>query len=357
MPMRHVLDELVDLPGLTAWLDANVPQIGDAPLQAELIHGGFSNVVIALDRGGPQSMVLRRPPKVPPPGAERTVLREARVLAALDGTAAPHPRCYGACEDDGVIGAPFYVMERVAGWSGQVVDGKVRHQPPFDAMPYEYRIPFAIADALTALANVDHVAAGLADFGKPEGFLGRQVDRWASQLASYKDRYGYAGRELPGMAEVEAWLRASTPKGFKAGIIHGDIGTTNMMFAPDPPARIVALLDWELSTVGDPLIDLAWFAAGLRDERMPHVAVDAVQGSAHWPSRQEITRYYAAGTGRDMSEFDWYLALAQFKAGCIMEYKVAQAAQGKLPADVGAFFSEIVLNSFKHAAELVRFVG
>jgi aminoglycoside phosphotransferase (APT) family kinase protein len=356
MSMQHELAELVDLPRLTAWLDANIPALGDGPLRAELIHGGFSNVVIALDRGGPQPMVLRRPPKVPPPGAERTVLREARVLAALNGTPAPHPLCYGACEDEAVIGAPFYVMERVAGWSGKVIDRKVHHPPPFDRMPYEYGIPFAIADALVALANVDYRAVGLEDFGKPDGFLERQVERWASQLASYKERYGYAGRELPGYAEVEAWLRASTPKGFKPGILHGDIGTPNMMFADGPPARITALLDWELSTIADPLIDLAWFANGLRDERLPGSG-DSLQGSPNWPSRQEIMRYYAAGTGRDMSEFDWYLVLAQFKAGCIMEYKVAQAAAGKLPKEIGEFFAEIVSNSFSNAAALVRAVG
>ncbi|CAN7468782.1 phosphotransferase family protein [Phenylobacterium sp. LjRoot219] len=339
MSMGYSLAELVDVPRLAEWLDVHVPQLGSGPLAAELIHGGFSNVVISLDRGGPETMVLRRPPTVPPPGSERTVLREARVLAALDGTPAPHPRCYGVCDDDAVIGAPFYVMERVSGWSGKVVDRKVQHQAPFDRMPFEYGIPFAITDALVALANVDYRAVGLGDFGKPDGFLERQVDRWASQLASYKGRYGYAGRDLPGYAEVEGWLRASTPKGFRSGILHGDIGTTNMMFRPDPPVRIVALLDWELSTIGDPLIDLAWFSNGLRDERMPDTPVDSVQGSVHWPSRQEIARYYAAGTGRDMSEFDYYLVLAQFKAGCIMEYKVAQAAAGKLPKDVGEFFS------------------
>jgi aminoglycoside phosphotransferase (APT) family kinase protein len=357
MSMNYVLAELIDVPRLTAWLDAQIPQLGDGPLQVELIHGGFSNVVIALDRGGPESMVLRRPPKVPPPGSERTVLREARVLAALDGTLVPHPRCFGACEDESVIGAPFYVMERVSGWSGTVIDRKVHHQPPFDRMPFEYGIPFAVADALVALANVDYRVVGLEDFGKPNGFLERQVDRWASQLASYKDRYGYAGRDLPGYAETEAWLRASTPKGFRPGIMHGDIGTTNMMFRPDPPARITALLDWELSTVGDPLIDLAWFGNGLRDERMPDAPVDSVQGSVHWPSRQELIRYYAAGTGRDMSEFDWYLVLAQFKAGCVMEYKVAQAAAGKLPKEVGDFFAEVVSTSFRNAAALIRAVG
>lgn len=347
---------MIDVPKLTAWLDDNIPELGDAPLEVEMVHGGFSNVIFSLYRGG-ETLVLRRPPAVPPPGSEKTVLREARVLSALDGTNVPHPRCYGSCEDVGVIGAPFYVMERVKGWSGKVVDQKVQHQPPFDRMPYEYGLPFAVMDALVALANVDYKAVGLEGFGRPDNYLERQVDRWAKQLASYKERYDYAGRDLPGYELTEKWLRANTPKEFKVGIIHGDVGTTNMLFAPNPPARINALIDWELSTIGDPLIDVAWFCGGLRDERAPHVVPYSVHNSEHWPTRQELARYYAAGTGRDISAFDYYLILARFKAGCIMEYKVAQAAVGTLSKETGEFFSHIVLDCFASAAELIRSIG
>lgn len=350
------LAELVDIPKLTTWLDEHIPELGDGPLKVEMIHGGFSNVILSLDRGQ-GVMVLRRPPVIPPPGSERTVLREARVLSALDKTNVPHPRCYGSCDDASVIGAPFYVMERVEGWSGKVIDQKAHHQPPFDGMPYEYGIPFAVMDALIALGNVDYRAVGLDDFGKPDNFLERQVDRWATQLASYKEKYNYPGRELPGYDLVEMWLRENTPRNWKPGIIHGDLGTPNMIFAPDPPARIKALIDWELSTIGDPMIDLGWFLGGLRDERTPNVVPNSVINSANMPTRQELARYYAAGTGRSVDMLDYYLVLARFKGGCIMEYKVAQAAAGKLSKQVGEFFSHIVLESFQSAAELVRRYG
>ncbi len=353
MAQNHKLSELVEVGRLTQWLDRNIPQLGDAPLKVELIHGGFSNVIISLDRGG-ETMVLRRPPAVPPPGSEKTVLREARVLSALDGSNVPHPRCYGSCDDPAVIGAPFYVMERVKGWSGKVVDNTMQHGPPFDRMPYEYRIPFAVADSLVALANVDFKAVGLTDFGKPGNFLERQVDRWAKQLASYKERYNYPGRDLPGYDVAEKWLRAHTPKDFVPGIIHGDVGTTNMLFAPDPPARLMALIDWELSTIGDPLIDLAWFTSGMRDERAPDVVPFSVHNAEHWPTRQEVARYYAAGTGRGIDNFDYYVILARFKAGCILEYKVAQATTGAPSKQVGEFFAKIVLEIFASAADLVR---
>jgi len=357
MAHGHKLEELVDVPRLTAWLDENIPDLGDAPLEVELVHGGTSNVILSLNRGR-HTVVLRRPPAVPPPGSERTVLREARVLAALNGTPVPHPRCYGSCDDARVIGAPFYVMELVQGWPAELRDERIHYRPPFDRMPHGYRIPFAVVDGLVALANVDYKAVGLEDFGKPDNFLERQVDRWAKQLASYEKLYDYPGRELPGYDVTEQWLRANTPKTFKAGIIHGDIGTTNMLFAFDPPARLMALIDWELSTIGDPLIDLAWFSNGLRDERWPdRVPEGSLSDPSNWPARQELARYYAAGTGRDVSNFDYYLLLARFKAGCILEYKVAQAAAGILSKETGELFSRIVLNTFEEAGNMVRSIG
>jgi aminoglycoside phosphotransferase (APT) family kinase protein len=347
-------DPLIDLPRLTTWLDAHVPQLGHGPLAARMIHGGTSNVIFSLDRGAGQ-MVLRRPPAVPPPKSETSLLREARVLTALNGTAVPHPTCHGSCADISVIGAPFYVMDLVPGWAAELHDGRIHHRPPFDGPPGEYGIPYAMVDGLVALANVDHHAVGLSDFGRPEGYLERQVDRWDGQLKSYATLYGYAGRDLPGYDAVAAWLRANVPADFRAGIIHGDVGTPNALFADGPPARLTALIDWELSTIGDPLIDLAWLCIGMRDEREPDVLPERpLYAAANMPTRQELARYYAAGTGRDISRFDYYLVLALFKGVCILEYKVAQAAKGILSAEAGAFFSRLVLDNMAEAAHIVR---
>ncbi|HTV96071.1 MAG TPA: phosphotransferase family protein [Steroidobacteraceae bacterium] len=357
LPCAHDLAALIDVPRLSAWLDEHIPALGDAPLEARIIHGGTSNVIISLDRGG-QSMVLRRPPAVPPPGSEKTVLREARVLRALNGTPVPHPVCYGDCADTAVIGAPFYVMERVCGWPGELRDDRIHHRPPFDRMPYEYGIPFAAVDGLIALANVDYRAVGLEGFGKPENFLARQVDRWTGQLASYRKLYNYAGRDLPGFELTAQWLRDHVPADFRPGIMHGDVATANMLFAPDPPARLTALIDWELSTIGDPLLDLAWFCNSLRDERSAHHSpAKSHYNVDNWPTRQELVRYYCAGTGRDASHFDYYLILAKFKGGCILEYKVAQAAAGILPRETGEYFSRMVLSSFAESAKLIHSIG
>ncbi len=355
--MEVVLEDLINIANLTDWLDTHIPDLGKGRLSCKLLHGGTSNVVFTISRGG-REMVLRRPPAVPPPGAEKGVLREARVLTALNGTEVPTPICYGACEDVSVIGGCFYVMEKVDGWAPNLRNEKIHNEPPFDKMPYEYGIAFAIVGGLQLLANVDYKAVGLEDFGKPGKFLERQVDRWAGQLKSYKERYGYDRRHLEGYDEVEAWLRANVPAHETIGIIHGDVGTPNSMFKWGPPARLAALIDWELSTIGDPMLDLGWFTTGMRDERFPDlVPASALSNRDHSPTKQELARYYCAGTGRNPDDLDFYSILAGFKAGCLLEYKVAQAAAGILPKQVGEFFSHLVESGFKRNAEFIRRVS
>jgi len=344
---------LVDDARLTAWLDDNIPELGDGPLRTEVVHGGTSNVIISLNRGG-TTMILRRPPAVPPPNSEKSVLREARVLTALNGTPVPHPYCYGRCEDASVIGAPFYVMELVSGWAAELRDEHIYHRAPFDQAPYEYGIAYAMVDGLVALANVDYKAVGLDGFGKPDNYLARQVDRWESQITSYDRFYGYKGRELPGYDLAAAWLRANVPASFTPGIIHGDVGTPNALFADGPPARLTALIDWELSTIGDPMIDMGWMCNGLRDEREPDVVPGkSLYNVANFPTRQELARYYASGTGRNIANLDYYLVLAMFKAGCILEYKVAQSEAGILSKATGDMFRWLVLENFAEAAHII----
>ncbi|MGD9792584.1 MAG: phosphotransferase family protein [Acidimicrobiia bacterium] len=348
---------LVDNARLSAWLDEHIPSLGDGPLATKMIHGGTSNVILSLDRGGP-TMVLRRPPAVPPPNSEKAIMREARVLSALNGTKVPHPYCHGICEDTSIIGAPFYVMDLVDGWSGEIVGNKILHPTPFDKAPYEYGVQYAMVDGIVALANVDYKAVGLSDYGKPDNFLERQVDRWASQLASYGKLYGYKGRELPGYDLTEAWLRANTPATSVTGVIHGDMGSPNALFSYEAPCRLEALIDWELSTIGDPLLDLGWMCTALRDEREPDVVQPrALYNVENMPTRQELARYYAAGTGRDVSNFDYYLLLALFKAGCLLEYKVAQSQAGILSKETGEFFHFLVADNFIEAERIIKRMG
>jgi aminoglycoside phosphotransferase (APT) family kinase protein len=349
---------LADAERLTPWLDENVPELGDGPLSVGQIHNGTSNVVLTLDRGGGCEMILRRPPEVPPPGSEKAVLREARVLSALNGTQVPHPYCHAVCADADVIGAPFYVMERVPGWSATLLGDRIVHPAPFDQAPSEYGIAYAVVDGLVALANVDFKSIGLEGFGKPDNFLERQVDRWEGQIRSYPQLYGSEWREVPGYAYSRDWLRANIPDDFRPGVIHGDVGTPNALFAYDRPARLNALIDWELSTIADPLIDLAWFTGRFRDEQRPDfIYDDALYNVANLPTRQEMARYYAAGTGRDMANFDFYCILAAFKCACILEYKVAQSSVGMMSPDAGKLFDKLVRGDFARAETLARARG
>lgn len=353
-----VPSELADPVRLLPWLDRHVPQLGDGPLQLAIIHGGTSNVILTVGRGE-RAMALRRPPAVPPPGSDNAIMREARVLTALNATAVPHPHCHAFCTDPAIIGAPFYVMELIDGWSGTIINERIVHPAPFDTAEGEADVAYALVDGLIALAGVDYGAIGLGDLGRPDGFLERQVDRWERQLHSYRDLYGYSGRELPGFAYVRDWLRANLPDDFRPGLMHGDCGTPNAIFHHGGrPPRLAALIDWELATIGEPLIDLAWFTNSLRDEDQPG-AIDpgSLYNQAHMPTRQDLARHYGAGTGRDMSNFDFYCALAAFKSGCILEYKVAQAAAGILSAETGRLFDRLVLSRFAKAEALCRKAG
>jgi len=249
-------------------------------------------------------------------------------------------------------------MQQCDGWAAELRDGKIHDRAPFDKPPHAAEVPFAMVDGLIALANVDYKAVGLENFGKPDNFLERQVDRWEGQIKSYKQLYDYEWRDIPGYALLRDWLRANIPARFKAGIIHGDVGTPNAFFTFGSPARLTALIDWELSTIGDPLLDLAWLCNGIRDDRFPgHIPEKALYNVAAWPTRQQLMAHYAAGTGRDMADFDYYLLLAMFKGGCILEYKVAQAAKGILSNDTGILFDRLVRGNFAEAEKLIRLIG
>ena len=242
--------QLVDLKALEAWMDAEgLPGAGEA-LQVAPIGGGASNEIFALERGE-HSMVLRRPPDPVPPGRNQTMLREYRVLHALRDSDVPHARARGRCEDESVLGACFYVMDRVEGWSPMQMGG---HWPaPFDDdLDARRDLAFELVDAIARLGQVDWRAAGLDGFGKPEGFLDRQVDRWLHHLSQFQFR------EIPRLDVAAAWLRAHTPASFRPGIIHGDYQFANVMFREGAPATMAAIVDWEMATVGVPLLDLAW---------------------------------------------------------------------------------------------------
>jgi len=332
---------------LEPWLDIHVPQLGDGPLCAELLAGGVANAVYRITRGG-EAAVLRRPPASPRPASNRNIAREARVLGALTGTGVPCPQLHGFCEDPEVLGVNFLVMEHVEGWLGR------RPIAPFDRPgPERHAMPFALVEGLAELAQQDYRALDLDGFGKPEYFLERQVDRWLAELASYKDSENYAGREIPGLAYVTDWLRANTPAMTTPGIIHGDYSLANVFFRNDPPTRLAAIIDWEMSTIGDPLLDLGWllYAYNGRDQKTPPAGTF---DPTDFPTRDDLAEHYAAVSGRSIAHLTYYLILAQFKLGVIMERNYARSLIGRQNRERGEYSRQHVLRLFAKAEAMAR---
>jgi aminoglycoside phosphotransferase (APT) family kinase protein len=286
---------LVDPDRLGAWLDER----GLEPAQqlvVEPLTGGASNAMFNVSRGGAQ-WVLRRPPLVAVDRANEGMRREFRILAALAGTDVPHPEVVALCDDHDVLGCTFYLMERVVGiYPIPLPEG-------FESDQHRAEIAFSLVDSLARLHRVDWRAAGIGDIGHPDGFHQRQVERWSRQLASYE------GRALPGISEVMAWLESHRPDQFEPTIMHGDYHMFNVLIAPRPPGRVVAILDWETATIGDPLLDLAGFCE-----------VWCPSASEGWPSRKELIERY--GSVREIDpglDPTYYEVLYNFRLAVLLE--------------------------------------
>lgn len=348
-----IIADLVPEAEFCAWADDAAPWLGDGKLELSILAGGTANLVCTVSRGN-EKMVLRRPPRDPRPDSFRIIEREARLLGALRNSDVPHPKLAAACSDHSVIGAPFYIMAWVDGWLGH---GMPANPEPYDRPGEALRnLPFALVDGIVALSKVDYKQVGLDGFGKPDGFLRRQAERWSSQLASYRETENYDGREIPGLAYAGDWLAANVPEMSPAGIIHGDYSLGNAMFHWGTPPRLAAMIDWELGTIADPLLDLGWvlYAYRGRDEtEAPAGYFDA----SPFPYREELRDYYAERTGRDVSNLSYYMILAQYKLAVIMERQVARAAAGKQSVQSGTFAHEFVLRLADRAAAMARASG
>ena len=333
----------VDLDALGLWMDRQRLAPG-AITQPKLLTGGTQNILLQFRRGG-RDFVLRRPPLHTRPELGKTMQREARVLAALAGSDVPHPTLIAACAEEDVLGAAFYLMERVDGFNATLGlpglhagSATIRHD-----------MGLALVDACLALGRFDHVAAGLADFGKPEGYLERQVPRWQGQLESYRAYEGWPGAgELPEVDAIGRWLVEKQPSKFIPGLMHGDFQLGNALFRFDT-GGVAALIDWELSTIGDPLIDFAWLLSCWPISGQPG-GTPSVEPWDGFPSAQELIARYAAGTRRDMSFFDWYAVLACYKAGIVIEGTHARACAGRVSPELGARFHAEAIGLLRRAS-------
>ncbi|MFH8735036.1 MULTISPECIES: phosphotransferase family protein [unclassified Streptomyces] len=299
----------LDLDQLRGHLDRERPGLVAGPLSGRLVEGGRSNLTYLVGDGS-STWVVRRPPLGHVLATAHDMKREHRVISALHPTSVPVPEALLMCEDDSVLGAPFYVMEYVAGTPYRTADQLAQLGPERTRAAV-----LALVDTLVDLHAVDPAEVGLADFGRPEGFLDRQLRRWGKQLDASRNR------ELAGVDELHAALGRSLPSSPAPTIVHGDYRLDNVLINEDADGvdRIKAVLDWEMSTLGDPLTDLGLLVMYSAKLDLPDSPVSTTAAAAGHPDPAEIIERYAARSGRDVSAVSWYTAFAWFKLAVILE--------------------------------------
>ncbi|HEX5121463.1 MAG TPA: phosphotransferase family protein [Pseudonocardiaceae bacterium] len=315
----------LDLDRLTAYLADATPGLVTGPLSAELIAGGRSNLTYRLTDGATH-WVLRRPPLGHVLRTAHDMGREYRVLSALAGTAVPVPETVHLCADPEILGAPFYLMRHV---SGVVV--RTRQQCEELGEANTTAVVHRLVDVLAELHSVDPASVGLADFGRPEGYLTRQVVRWGKQLDASRSR------EVAGIDELREKLAVSVPVSARYGLLHGDYRLDNALVDPAVP-DIAAVLDWEMSTLGDPLADVGLLVVYTGGRRGDDVITGDVTSAPGFPPTEDLVARYADRTGVDVSTLDWYVALNCFKLAVVLEGIHYRFTQGKT---VGAGFDQI----------------
>ena len=336
----------VDLDVLAKWMDAQ--GLGSGPIEdAGLIAGGTQNILLRFTRSG-RGYVFRRPPPHKRANSDETMRREARVLAALAGSDVPHPALIAAHGDVELLGAAFYLMEPVDGFNATVGLPELHRTDP----DVQRSMGLSMADAIAAVGRVDIEAAGIADLGKPVGWLERQVERWRSHLASYDAVDGYRGADIPGVEEVAAWLDAHRPASWTPGLIHGDFHFANVLIRPDR-GELAAIVDWELTTIGDPLLDLGWLLATWPRPDGPVAGAVGIQPWDGFPVAEELVARYGERSDRDLGAIAWYEVLACYKLGIILEGTHARACAGQADRAIGDQLHASTVGLFQRAVERI----
>lgn len=337
--------ELVDLDRLSAWMDEQQLESGSLK-DAVRLTGGTQNLLLRFKRGG-RYFVLRRPSVELREVGGKTIAREARMLAALAGSPVPHAALIAACDDESILGAKFYLMEPVDGFNPNSAAGlPLPHAGDRDMRK---RMGLAMVDALLCLHELDYQAIGLDDFGRPGNFHQRQVSRWLHQLESVAGYSGWPGADsLPGLDRLALWLNDNCPQSFSPGILHGDYHLSNVMFSRTG-SDLKAVVDWELATIGDPLLDLAWLVVTWPEASGRGAGTIEVHPWEGFPTADELVARYADGSSRSFEFFTWYLVLAAFKLGIFLEVSYARACAGKSSMEHGRKHHASALRLFEGA--------
>lgn len=333
-----------DTEALAAFCDETMGDV--APITVARLRGGGSCEVFAVDRGDAR-WVLRRAPRRANTAKAHDVLREFRILDAIADEAVRIARPVVACADPAVFGSPFYLMERIDG-----VPVRSNIPEAWTAAPEQHgAATLDLVDALVEIHAVDWQACGLEDLAHAPGYLGRQIDKWLAQLASYE------GRELTGAHEAAAWLRARLPEEPAQALCHGDYKLDNALFAPDLPPRVLAVVDWEMASLGDPLVDLCWmlvFHPGDGGLMPLGLAAEPRFDRTWMPTGEQLVARYAERSGRDVSHIDWYHVFARWKMAVVLEGSYAKFTKGLSDNPVHEHFGRQADRALAGALEIVN---
>lgn len=325
---------------LGTWMDREGIAGEGEEIALDRLAGGSQNELYKITRGSEQ-FVLRTPGSGSGKDRFDGLRRELTLLRALKGADVPHAEFVAGDEGGEILGAPFYLMEVVDGWSPTA-----GWPEPYESDPsLRGPLAFGLIEGAAKLARVDWEACGLQGFGRPENFHDRQVDRWLNFLSKYKFR------EIPGIDQASEWLRNNKPHQWSPGIMHGDYQFANVMFTNDTPPGLAAVIDWEMTTIGDPLLDLGWalMSYGPEAEDMNHYV--SLEGM---PPRDELLEHYENISGRSTEALDYYLVLARWKLSIVLEMSFARLKSGGPVDPKVESFGTIVLDLMRKAAELSR---
>lgn len=314
-----------DQAALQRWLRAQ--GLGSQVADVEPLTGGTQNIVVRLTVDG-RPMVLRRPPVHPRPTSDKTMLREIAALRTLAGTPVPHPGFIAGCADLDVLGVVFYLMEEVNGFN----PGDSMDKAYVENTDWPHRVGLSYAGSLAQLGNVAWEGSPLAELRRPGSFLERQVPQFLRLLESY--RHEHYSPESLAVTELAEWLEANRPQDGKPDIMHGDPHLSNVLLRRDRP-ELAAFVDWEMCTVGDPLLDLGWMLICWPLETNTITAGGELAVLGGLASRRELLDAYLAAGGRETSSVDWYLAMACFKLGIVIEGTWSRFLVGQASRDAG----------------------
>ncbi len=315
-----------DRRAVQGWLQAR--GLGSKVTDVEPLTGGSQNIVVRM-RVDDRPMVLRCPPAHPRPNSNQTMQREIAVLRTLGGTEVPHPGFIAGCEDLDVLGVVFYLMDEVDGFN----PGNEMSEAYLRDAAMRHDVGLAFAASLAQLGNVAWEGSELAALKRPGPFLDRQVPQFMRLLESYRHEH-YSPDSLPAVADLGNWLHEHRPPESQPGIMHGDAHLNNVLLRRDRP-EVAALIDWEMCTVGDPLLDLGWMLVCWPQEPNPVDAGSELAALGSLATRRELLDAYLDSGGRRTSHLDWYVAMACFKLGIVIEGTWSRYLAGRAAQEAG----------------------